>query len=125
MTNQELKCAILQFNPVIYPSLLWVVIGDKTDKDRFPSVGLMEDNSLAQTESTNDALNNKNGVLIRFRSRSVITAETITHEAVHAAAEFMRYIGGEIDVRNQEPFAYLCGWVADCIDQVRKNKFKS
>lgn len=113
-----------EFNPAIYPSLLWVMIGNHTISERFRTLELMDDNALAETESVNDVLQNRNGVIIRFRSRKNMTTEIITHESVHAAAEIMRYVGGRVEVGNQEPFAYLAGWVADCCDQVKKNKFK-
>lgn len=124
MDSKLKKFKVYQFNPVIYPCLLWVIIGNKIDKNRFPSVDLMEEDTLSRTERTNDVLNDNNGVLIRFQNSKVITAEIITHESVHAAMEIMQYVGGKIDVRNQEPFAYLAGWIADCIDKVKKNKFK-
>lgn len=113
-----------EFDPAIYPSLLWVMIGNHTISERFRTLELMDDNALAETESVNDVLQNRNGVIIRFRSRKNMTTEIITHESVHAAAEIMRYVGGRVEVGNQEPFAYLAGWVADCCDQVKKNKFK-
>lgn len=113
-----------EFDPAIYPSLLWVVIGNKTISDRFRTLELMDENALAETEPVNDILQNRNGVIIRFRSRKNMTTEIITHESVHAAAEIMRYVGGRVEVENQEPFAYLAGWVADCCNQVKKNKFK-
>lgn len=112
-----------QFNPEIYPCLLWVVIGKDVDIRRFP-VSTFDENSIAQTEVTNDMENNRNGIMIRVRKKSDLTAEVCAHEAVHAGAEIMRYVGGRVDVDNQEPFAYLVGWIADCIDQVKKNKFK-
>ena len=79
-----------EFNPEIYPSLLWVVIGNKTISDRFRTLELMDENALAETEPVNDILQNRNGVIIRFRSRKNMTTEIIAHESVHAAAEIMR-----------------------------------
>ena len=113
-----------EFCPVIYPCRLWVAIGNGLMLDRFPRIDLMDAGNIGETEQTWDARNGKEGVLVRFRSRKDMTAESITHESVHAAAEILRYVGADIDVKNQEPFAYLAGFVADCIDQVKKNKFK-
>ena len=120
---KETKAIVHQFNPTIYPSLLWVVIGDIMPNERF-MLDAMDVHSLAETSPTNDLENNKNGVMIRFRSRKFMTIEVISHESVHAASEIMRYIGGRIEVGNQEPFAYLVGWIADCCEQVKRNKFK-
>ena len=35
----------------------------------------------------------------------------LAHEAVHVALETFRDIDAEVDLNNQEPFAYLVGWV--------------
>ena len=112
------------FHPSIYPCRLWVYIGSENMEDEFSKVEQLEDDSIAETQATRYLPNGKRGVLVRFRSRKAMTAEIITHESVHAAAEILRSVGGQIDVDNQEPLAYLAGWVADCIDQVKKNKFK-
>lgn len=120
----DFKIKVHQFDPVIYPSLLWVMVGDEVPKGRFPQLDPLEENAIGQTESTNDEENNKNGVMVRFRNLKEMTACNIAHESVHVAAEMMRYVGGCIEVNNQEPFAYLVGWAADCIEQVKKGKFK-
>ena len=60
------------------------------------------------------------GLLIRFRSADEITAENTTHESTHVAIEIFDYIEARIDTNNQEPFAYLCGWVAGCIEEVKQ-----
>lgn len=61
----------------------------------------------------------KAGVLIRFKGKGALTVPNIAHEAVHAALEIFDYIGAGADAKNQEPFAYLVGWIADCIWKVK------
>ena len=112
------------FHPSIYPCRLWVYIGGDNMEEEFSKIEKLDDDSIAETQVTRYLPSGKKGVLVRFRSRKVMTAEIVTHESVHAAAEILRMVGGQIDVENQEPFAYLAGWVADCIDQVKRNKFK-
>lgn len=81
--------------------------------------------SADATVSVNRRMNPEpmGGVLIRFKNKSAMTVETITHEAIHAALEVFDYVGAIVDTKNQEPFAYLCGYIARCINQVKKNKF--
>lgn len=53
-----------------------------------------------------------------------MTAKNIAHESTHAALEIFAYVGARISYDNQEPYAYLVGWIADCIDKVKNNKIK-
>lgn len=66
----------------------------------------------------------KGGILIRFRNKKAMTTSIISHEATHAALEIFDYVGAVVDPKNQEPFTYLVGWIADCINQVKIGKFK-
>ena len=40
---------------------------------------------------------------------------TIAHEAFHAAFDILDRAGVKPDAKNQEPFAYLLGWVVDAV----------
>lgn len=51
-----------------------------------------------------------------------MTTEIITHEAFHASLDMFDAIGCRIDANNQEPFAYLVGWVSKCMEEVKRNK---
>lgn len=108
---------IHQFDPQIYPRLLWVVVGEtKGDAlaDRF-DVSDMDDCADARVDNCGDKITGKGGIFVRFRSRKAATIGTVAHESVHAAMEIFRYVDACCDTENQEPFAYLVGWVADCI----------
>lgn len=117
---------IYEFDPVIYPRLLWIAVGVPTAvlNDMF------EDKLEDMAESSNAEVINarrlkpdvKGGVLIRFRSKRDMTANVTTHEAAHAALEIFDYIGAFVDFQNQEPFCYLVGWIAKCIDKVKRGK---
>lgn len=65
------------------------------------------------------------GVLIRFPDLKAMTPENMAHEATHAAIEIFNYCDCRIDVENQEPFAYIVGWIAKCCDEVRNNLMKN
>lgn len=66
----------------------------------------------------------RGGVLIRFENKAAMTVRNITHEAVHAALEIFDYVGARTTHDNQEPFAYLVGWIADCCNKVKTDKTK-
>ena len=50
--------------------------------------------------------------------------ETISHESVHVASCIFNDCGLRMGFADQqdEHFAYLVGWVAKCIDKVKKDK---
>ena len=64
----------------------------------------------------------KGGVLIRFASKEHMTISEIAHESVHAAAEVFDYIDADFDIDNQEPFAYLVGYIADCCWKIKNDE---
>lgn len=51
-----------------------------------------------------------------------MTACNMAHEAVHASMDLFEQIDCKIHYDNQEPLAYLIGWITDCIDKVKRNK---
>ena len=65
--------------------------------------------------------NGNYGILIWLKSK--LSTGHIAHEAGHVATEIFMEIGRYLDPKNQEPFMYLLGYIADCIDKVQKNKF--
>lgn len=116
---------IHEFDPEIYPRKLWVAVAAPYEviKDMFEDVQPMEKNADAQVDCTRRLKPDvKGGVLIRFESKQAITASNVTHEAMHAAMDIFEYVGAYPDPKNQEPFAYLCGWIAKCIDEVKRGK---
>ena len=62
------------------------------------------------------------GHLIWFPSAKYMTASNMAHEAVHVSMDLCSLIDCYIDTDNQEPFAYLVGWVTDCMDKVKRIK---
>lgn len=119
-TNQ-----IHEFDCEIYPRKLWVAVGVPyvVIKDMFEDVAPMDENADAQVDNTRRLKPDiKGGLLVRFENRKAMTAANITHEAAHVAMEIFAYVGAYPDPKNQEPFAYLCGWVAKCINEVKNKK---
>lgn len=120
---------IYEFHPQIYPRRLWVAVGGTFEdiKTMFVASNGEELEELAvfiavtyivQTKDDNKYL----GHLIWFPSAKDMTTKNITHEAFHASSDLFCLLGCEMHYDNQEPFAYLVGWVADCIDKVKRNK---
>lgn len=116
--------AIHEFDPVIYPRIIWVTVGTSlaTLKEVFVDVERMADGADAQVETATTKDAGKHGLLVRFENKAALTTENIAHESTHVAMEIFDYIGATPDLKNQEPFAYLCGWVAKCINEVKCNK---
>ncbi len=116
-----------EFDPLIYPRKLWVTVGCSTQdlKDMFDGCINDMDDCYAYTVNVKiRKLDNRGGVLIRFGSRKDLSTQIIAHESVHAAMNIFDYVDAVADTKNQEPLAYLVGWVADCINQVKTGKFK-
>ena len=121
------KTVIHEFDPCIYPRLLWVVKGGELDEIRktleFGEVGEEEQSGGALTISAYDNENKRGGFLVWFpNAKDMSHGDWIAHEASHVALGIFDYIGAEAKASDSEPFAYLVGWVFKCIDEVRKFK---
>lgn len=116
---------IHEFDPQIYPRLLWIAVGapDEVIKDMFEDAPPMPESANAQVDYTRRLKPDvRGGVLVRFPNTKAMTTKVIAHEAAHIAVGIFDYIEAPIDIRHQEPFAYLCGWIAECIDKVKRGK---
>ena len=122
------KTIIHEFDPCIYPRLLWVVKGGALEEIRktleFGDLGDdFESTGGATTIAAYDNANKKGGFLVWFPKASEISnLDWIAHESTHVALGIFDYIGSEVEANESEPFAYLVGWVFGCIDTVRKYK---
>ena len=119
------------FDPVIYLIKLFVVKypNEKEINNRFTvnngddlNYSLMR-NAYATTESKVVILNeiDKFGVLIVLYSGKISIGH-MAHEATHAARVIWDWLTE--NTTGAEADAYLVGWISDCINQVRTNKFK-
>ena len=128
------KPKIHVFIPEIYPRRLFIVKGVVSEK------WLNERFFLATSDEKIEPIHKdckacvykdiveykpdgKYGVLICIKDGR-LGVDSIAHESVYAAACIFDEIGAYFDFENQEPFTYLVGWIADCINQVVTNKFK-
>lgn len=134
------KSMIHQFDPVIYPCRIWIGIN--------PSFNDVKDNFWALTDNmqkmeftdkdyspnrfiiaTNYPVVSKNegwiGIFISIFKKNMLEVKTITHESSHAADFFCEQFGiSNGSFEHGEARAYLQGWIADCINQVKTGKLK-
>lgn len=119
---------IHEFDPQIYPRLVWIAVGANVSclRDMFgDDIDEMDKDADADvTRVTRQKPTKRAGLLIRFRSKAAMTTGTITHESDHVALEIFNYCECAITPDNQETFTYLAGWIADCCQQVKSGKFK-
>lgn len=121
---------IFEFNPQIYPRILWVSVSASTEElqEKFGKEVIKEyldDSYYAETYPIQQKEPLLGGVIIRFQDLKAMTPENMAHEATHAAIEIFDYCDCRIDVENQEPFSYLMGWIVKCCDEVKSNLQKS
>lgn len=119
---------IHEFNPVIYPYKLWIIIdknpngiAKKFDKYSGNSIDFIERDTNRLEAFTMPVVrkeNSKFGVIIFFRSRKSMSYELVAHESSHAAKFMFEHIGA--DVKEHEPFEYVVGWIAGCCEKVKK-----
>lgn len=110
-----------EFNPVLYPISLMVAWGrdDKWSSEDFDGITLGDDSATTYLCKHNPT--GRMCVLIRFYDKSCMADYNIvSHEAFHAAIFILDHIGSAISPKYQEHGAYLAGWVANCINRVRK-----
>lgn len=127
------KTKIHQFNPTIYPRKLWVMKGGSIDDilDAFtePEGGEIQLACSAEPAAMTLKVCHKGsgylGVLVWLCENS-ISVKDVAHEAVHVASCIFEDCGMSMEFADgrDEHFAYLVGFAADCINQVRTNKFR-
>jgi len=121
------KVQFHQFDPVIYPVKIWIVITNNIDviNERFhayPNCRIEIDfkkfdagSILVVNKETLDI-----GSLLIFDNKKSLKVQTLTHEAMHTARDIWQHLGEDEPGREAE--AYLIGWITDCIWRVKNNK---
>ena len=112
------KGNIKQFNLVIYPVDFTVVIGDLEEEVNtlyMPYEEEYKDAHIASPKNTGATYRVKEretgipSVLVWIKKKEEFTSSIVAHECTHAALEIWQYIGSDVSLDNQEPFAYLLG----------------
>lgn len=129
------KTKIHQFNPTIYPRKLWVMKGGSSDdiSDAFKEpdgeeIRLCIEEGKEPGAMTLKVCHKETGYLgvLVWLCVNDTSIKDVAHESVHVASCIFEDCGmrmGFADGRD-EHFAYLVGFAADCINQVRTNKFR-
>lgn len=131
---------IHEFDPVIYPCKLFVVLNptiedlsgkfysltDEMERLKFDNDTIGRDRFIvASTFPVADKKTGWIGSLVCIYKNNKLDVRTICHESVHCADFFAENFGiptGEFN--NGEPYAYLTGWIADCIWKVKSGRIK-
>lgn len=119
------KTIIHEFDPCIYPRLLWVVKGGTLEgiQEIFEVECEADDVGGAVTIPARRRSDGRLGYCVWFpKAGDIRNLDWIAHESTHVALCIFNDIGGVITYEDQEPFAYLVGWVFGCIDTIRKFK---
>ena len=119
---------IHEFDPVIYPYKLWIIISkkptyiaNKFNKYNGNPIDFIDRDTNGLEAFTMPVVrkeNSKFGVIIFFRSKKSMSYELVAHESSHAAKYLFEHIGA--DVKEHEPFEYVVGWIAGCCEKVKK-----
>lgn len=128
------KLVVHEFDPVLYPRKVFIVKGtgiEMPQKIR-NAFRTPDDDSLSMegvdkvkagvwnVMETSDR--GAFGVLIWLREK--VDPSVAAHESVHAANLICRDLDIHFDALNDEHYAYLVGFIADCIWQTWTGKFK-
>lgn len=131
----EQKSLIHQFDPTIYPRLLWVVKGGSHDYihnafsdyngDKLLIPDDYKDRYGAMVFRVKMKSNKRLGNLVWLVSKKDV--DTIAHESVHVASNIFSdcNIAMGFNDGQDEHFAYLVGFVADCLWQVVTGRFRN
>ena len=122
------KLQVHQFDPVIYPFKLWVVVSKDLKAINESFTTLEGNNVYFDVPVGTDAwvgriplkYDGLNGILMIFKNKKEITVSNVAHETKHALKVIWTYLGEE--TIGDEADAYLAGWIAECIWKVKLNK---
>lgn len=129
---------IKEFNPTIYPIKVWVannvpikqviakfyVRTDNGDAADFLEEDFSKDNGVtASTFVVFDKKTKQGGTLVYIFAPKRAKVNIICHEAAHCADFICETFGitkGKYE--DGEAYAYLIGWIAECINSVLRNR---
>ena len=126
------KIKIHEFDPDIYPMTLWVCLEAKHEELKEVFEVTPEETELKDAVEKNAATtctvirrsDNKHGVLVFTKKKQHMETHIIAHESVHVADAFFQRLSmmSQVFTDGNEPYAYLGGWAAKCINNAIKYK---
>lgn len=136
---EKSKTQLYEFNPQVYPFRLWVGVKVPFEEaTKFYNLFNMnevaefkEDDYYSHSKARATCMpvvrkeDNRIGILCSIWDTKAMTIGDITHESLHITDFLCEYLGiKSYGFDDGEPRAYFAGWVANCIDQVKRGKFK-
>lgn len=127
---------IHQFINHIYPRMLYVVVTDSAtllnqnfENRENPDNEISQsdfDNNKAITFRCTHRSSLDLGVCVAFRKKEYMQVKEMAHEALHVSSSIHNDLGIAMGfgIGEDETAAYIVGWAADCINQVKTGKFK-
>ncbi len=125
-----MKTLIHKFDSILYPIKLWIAVtNDGTElQDKFVyhdtreaiDITTLKGSETVTFHVTEKEGDKHKGVLIIFCDKKFLTIRTIAHEATHASDMIWNHIGERAS--GEEANAYLVGWIAQCIEEVKHYK---
>lgn len=123
------------FNDNIFPRCLFIVVTDSAEYLNDIFEDFERENGIKQDEYDRaDAITFRcrhresglYGVCVAFVNKKAMNVSNMAHEAVHVSAGIHYELGMSMgfNIGEDETFAYIAGWSADCMNQVRTNKFR-
>lgn len=135
-----MKTKIWRFSPVIYPFSLLICkyipdVTDKELKERFYIIGSNHEpgeateqdfrgkpTSSAATIQVVDKTDGTVSILIILFHLELVDDSAKAHEALHFTTMLGDWLGfPKIELENDELYAYIIGWAANCIGSVTQN----
>lgn len=133
----ENKTQIHEFNPQVYPFRLWVGVKVPFEEvTKFYNLCNMnevaefkEDDYYSHSKARATCMpvvrkeDNRIGILCSIWDAKGMTIGDVTHESLHITDFLCEYLGIKSEgFDDGEPRAYFAGWVANCIDQVKRRR---
>ena len=131
------KVTIHEFDPVIYPFRLWVAVKPSYEQitSEFGFIGsdgneiaptkeqFMPKSAIATTYYVYNKKDSRVGSIVLIWSKKELSVDTIAHESTHVTDLLCdkTNVSG-YNFEDGEARAYFTGWVAGCIDKVKRGK---
>lgn len=122
------------FDPVTYPRKLFVMKGKKAKKTIKEAFSNLDGDDLDVDDVDTDSVGACTWKSIRLRSTGKLgtlvwfvndySIKSAAHEAVHVVNGIFKECGVDMHYDHDEHYAYLLGWVVDCLWQTLTGNFK-
>lgn len=121
---------LYKFDPQVYPRLLWVCLDAKEEAIGnvfdFPDSNYngFLDKCYMMVSRVTHRETGRHGFLVSAKHKKDVTIGNIAHESIHVADGIYEdcNVFPHPFSQGNEAYAYLVGWVADCINKAKSGK---